>query len=129
MLFENEQKLTMEFRKTIEDIYFKNVKDKKLRTDKDIMNDYKLLGELGSGYFSNVYLVSDCEGKLYALKVIKKAKFKSKENIQKILVEKLILKALKHENILKLYKTIQSKKNLYFFLEYASKGNLLSILN
>lgn len=59
LLLENELKLTMEFRKTIEDIYFKNVKQKKLRSDEEIMSDYKLLGELGSGYFSNVYLISD----------------------------------------------------------------------
>jgi len=37
--------------------------------------------KLGSGFFSKVYLVSDHEGKLYALKVIKKRKFKTKESI------------------------------------------------
>lgn len=40
-----------------------------------ILEEYNFLGELGVGFFSKVYLVSDCQGKLFALKVIKKKKF------------------------------------------------------
>jgi len=84
---------------------------------------------LGNGYFSKVYLVSDIHQKLFAMKIIKKQSFKTKEQIQKILVEKEILKVLNHRNILKLFKTIQSKDRMYFLLEYCDKGNLLFNLN
>lgn len=106
LLQQNEQKLTQEFRKTIEAICFKNFTDKKFRTEDEILSQYNFLEVLGTGYFSKVYLVSDHEGRLFALKVIKKKLFLTKESIQKILVEKAILRALNHENILKLYKTI-----------------------
>lgn len=98
--------MTLEFWKTIEGICFKNFNDKHFRTEEDILAEYNFLELLGSGFFSKVYLVSDLEGRLFALKVIKKRKFKTKESIQKILVEKSILNSLKHENILRLYKTL-----------------------
>ena len=125
----NEIKLTEDLRKTIESICFKKNHERKLKDDDDIMQNYKIIKILGTGLFSNVYLVQDHQKDLFALKIIKKRKFVTKESIQKILVEKEILKILDHQNILKLHKTFQSKNRLYFLLEYASRGNLLRILN
>ena len=39
------------------------------------------------------------------------------------------MKILNHENILKLYKTIQSNSKLFFELEYASMGSILNVIN
>jgi serine/threonine protein kinase len=89
---------------------------------KNFEDDYKVLNMLGSGLFSKVYLVSDKKNKLFAMKVIEKSNFKAREHIQKILIEKEIMKNVKHRNVLKLYKTFQTRDNVYFILEYAAKG-------
>lgn len=39
------------------------------------------------------------------------------------------MKILNHENILKLYKTIQSNSILFFELEFAGLGSLLNVIN
>ena len=123
-----EIKLTNYLRKTIDLIHYKKSRKVKFLKDKEIIQKYKILKLLGKGLFSKVYLVK-YKTKLFAMKVIEKKRFLNKHSIQKILVEKEILKLLDNENILKLYKTLQSKKKIYFLLEYVSKGNLIHILN
>ena len=56
------------------------------------------------------------------MKVIQKKNFRTRQSIEKILVEKEIMKNLKHRNILKLYKTFQTKEEVYLIIEYAEKG-------
>ena len=85
-------------------------------------DNYETIKTLGSGLFSTVYLVKDNKDKRYAMKVIQKKNFRTRDHIQKILIEKEIMKNLNHRNILKLYKTFQTEQNIYFLMEYASKG-------
>lgn len=49
--------------------------------------------------------------------------------MNKILIEKEILRLIDHKNVLKLYKSLQTHSRIYFVLEYASMGNLLNVLN
>ena len=87
-----------------------------------VRENYKIISLLGTGLFSKVYLVKCKNNHSYAMKVIKKKKFQSKDHIEKILIEKEIMKHLNHRNILKLYKTFQTKNDFYFIIEYAEKG-------
>ncbi len=57
ILRESEIKLTKELRKTIESICFKNLNNKRLKTEEEIMKNYNVVKELGAGLFSSVYLV------------------------------------------------------------------------
>lgn len=95
----------------------------------EILSSYQVLRKIGKGLFSKVYLAVDDKGTKVALKVIKKKNFLNKENIQKIIIEKEVLRMVEHPNILKLFRTIQTNTKLVFVLEYAAKGNLINILN
>lgn len=103
--------------------------DEGAKTKSEILADYHVIKQIGSGLFSRVYLATDKHNKKCAIKMIKKKNFVTKETIQKILVEKEILRVIGHQNVLKLYKTMQTHSRLYFVLEYAEKGNLLNVLN
>lgn len=126
-VFDNEGPLTEELRRKMNSFNFN--KDIKIRTNEDIFKDYTLVKQLGSGLFSKVYLVTDAEGHKLAMKVIKKKDFQTAETIQKMIIEKEVLKLLDHQNVLKLHRTVQSESRIFFFVEYASKGNLLQLLN
>lgn len=99
------------------------------KSKSEILADYNVIRQIGSGLFSRVYLATDSNNKRCAIKMIKKKHFATRETIQKILVEKEILRLIDHENVLKLYKSMQTHSRIYFVLEYAPKGNLLTILN
>jgi len=99
------------------------------KSKNEILADYNVMRQIGSGLFSRVYYATDSQNRKCAIKMIKKKHFATKETIQKILVEKEILRLIDHQNILKLYKSMQTHSRIYFVLEYAEKGNLLNILN
>ena len=100
-----------------------------MQSKNEILKTYKVVGRLGEGCFSKVYLALDQYGMKIALKVIQKNKFSKEEEIEKIIVEKEILKMMDHRGILKLYKTMQTNTKVYLALEYAEYGNLLNLIN
>ena len=99
------------------------------KSKSEILADYNVIQQIGSGLFSRVYFAIDVHNKKCAIKMIKKKHFATKETIQKILVEKEILRIIDHDNILKLCRSMQTHSRIYFVLEYAEKGNLLNVLN
>lgn len=122
--------LTRSLKDKLDQISFDNPSDPSRMDEKEeILKSYKILRKIGKGLFSRVFLAIDQKGNLVALKTIKKKNFLTKDNIQKIIIEKEVLKLVEHPNILKLYRTIQTNSKLVFVLEYAGKGNLINILN
>lgn len=122
--------LTRSLRDKLDSISYSNQTEVSQAIEKqEILSSYKMTRKIGKGLFSKVYLAVDEKGAKVALKVIKKKNFLNKENIQKIIIEKEVLKLVEHPNILKLYRTIQTNSKLVFVLEYAAKGNLINILN
>ena len=124
--------ITNELRAKMESINFQGNKkneSNKLHSKADISKTHKLIKKIGKGLFSKVYLAIDSTGTKVGLKVIAKKNFVAKEAIEKIIIEKEILKILDHKNILKLYRTLQTTTHIYFILEYADKGNLLNLIN
>ena len=92
---------------------------------KSSIEDFTIIQELGSGSYAKVILGKHNEnGKLYAIKKINKNMLNNFEKQHEVHIEKNILAELKHPNIVKLHKTFQDKKHLYFVLEYCKNKDL-----
>lgn len=103
-----------------------------IRSDEEALSGLSLVGRIGYGLFSDVYLAKGCgwgRGEGVAVKVVRKGDFASRESVQKMIVEKEILRILRHRNILRLFGTVQSDQNLYFFLEFCPLGSLRRLLS
>ena len=99
-------------------------------TKKTSLEDFIIIKQLGSGSYAKVILAKHISnGKLYALKQINKNMLYNFEKQHEAHIEKQCLVELKHNNILKLNKTFQDKKNLYFALEYCSNKDLGNLLH
>lgn len=131
-LEDHPEDLTKKLRKQMKMISFKPAKDfnaETLASKLEIVKEYNILCQIGRGLFSQVYLAVDPSGRKVGLKVIRKKNFATKQAIEKIIIEKEVLKMIDHKNVLKLYRTMQTNSHIYFVLEYADKGNLLNIVN
>ena len=87
----------------------------------DLLNDYILLGHLGSGAFGYVQKVRHkASNQIRAMKTIKKDSQYSEKSLKEI--DNLM--KLNHPNILKLYEYYFDNKNLYIITEYCEGGEL-----
>ena len=99
-------------------------------TKKTSLEDFTIIKLLGTGSYAKVVLAKhNLNGKLYALKKINKNMLNNFAKQHEALIERECLAELKHNNILKLNKTFQDKKNLYFALEYCTNKDLGFLLN
>ena len=99
-------------------------------TKKTSLEDFTIIKLLGKGSYAKVVLSEhNLNGKFYALKMINKNMLNSLDKQHEAHIEKQCLAELRHNNILKLNKTFQDKKNLYFALEYCSNKDLGYLLN
>ena len=99
-------------------------------TKKTSLEDFTIIKLLGKGSYAKVVLSEhNLNGKFYALKMINKNMLNSLDKQHEAHIEKQCLAELRHHNILKLNKTFQDKKNLYFALEYCSNKDLGYLLN
>ena len=97
---------------------------------KSSIEDFTIIQELGSGSYAKVILGKHNEnGKLYAIKKINKNMINNFEKQHEVHIEKNILAELKHPNIVKLHKTFQDKKSLYFVLDYCKNKDLGKLMN
>ena len=99
-------------------------------TKKTSLEDFSIIKLLGTGSYAKVVLAKhNINGKLYALKKINKNMLNNFEKQHEAHIEKQCLAELQNNNILKLNKTFQDKKNLYFILEFCSNKDLGFLLN
>ena len=92
---------------------------------KTTIEDFNIIQELGSGSYAKVILATHLlNGKMYAIKKINKNMLNNFEKQHEVHIEKQILAELRHPNIIKLHKTFQDKKHLYFVLEYCKNKDL-----
>lgn len=99
-----------------------------LITNQDVYNRYQLFSKIGSGKISKSYLAVDEYGRRVALKVICKLKLPTSKFSDSILNSNQRLRNLDHQNLMKLYKIIETDTNIFIILEYAEKGNLESLM-
>ena len=97
---------------------------------KTSIEDFTIIQELGQGSYGKVILAKhNLNGKIYAVKKINKNKLSHLEKAYEVHIEKQILAELRHPNILKLHKTFQDKKHLYFALDYCKNKDLSRLIN
>jgi serine/threonine protein kinase len=96
------------------------------------VNQYILLGAIGQGAFSRVFVARDSNtGRLYALKRVHLRQLsKSSIGVRSILREIELMSRISHPNIVTLHEAILVKENqvVYLVLDYAACGNLAQII-
>ncbi len=93
--------------------------------NEDIFTKYIFDGQLGTGFFGNVKLVSPKidSNKKYACKSIDKTKLPSKK-IANLIREIETLSMVDHPNIIKYYETYNDPKYFHIIMEYCTGGEL-----
>ena len=130
---DEEQKLMTKQERDVYDIKSKIKKNliKNNRLPDSLMSWYKYGRILGKGAFGIINLcLHKLSMKLCAVKSINMCNMNSKEAIYRISVEKEVLKACRHPNIVKLYECIHDADTGYelLFMELCIGGDLLSYL-
>lgn len=94
------------------------------------IGDYTLMRTLGSGTTGKVKLAQkNTTHELVAIKIIKKANFLQKPNLEaKIHREIALMRLLDHPHILKLKDVLEGPRHLHLVLEYAENGELFDYL-
>ncbi len=71
-----------------------------------------------------------CPTKLnVAIKILDKSKIADQRDYERIDREIAILKKLRHKNIIQLYETIKSKRNIYLIMEYVDGKDLFEYIS
>lgn len=94
-------------------------------------HDYQFGTKIGEGSYSSVYLAVDLYNKkTYAIKVLSKKHIVKEDKIKYVNIEKTTLHRLgqQHPGIVQLYFTFQDELSLFFVLDFAEYGELLSII-
>jgi p70 ribosomal S6 kinase len=99
------------------------------RTGPAAPQDFELRKVLGKGGYGKVFqvrkLTGDDKGKIFAMKVLKKATIvRNSKDTAHTKAERNILEAVKHPFIVDLIYAFQTKGKLYLILEYLSGGEL-----
>ena len=93
-----------------------------------IGNYYHKYEQIGKGAYSTVYKAYHNDlSKIFAVKEINISIHK--KNIERFREEIFLMNKLNHQNILKLYETIEDDNYIYLILEYCENGDLKNFLN
>lgn len=94
------------------------------------VTDFEFGKQLGEGSYSTVVLATDkITSKKYAVKILDKRHIIKEKKVKYVNIEKHALNRLSNRmGIISLYFTFQDKDSLYFVLDYASNGELLSLI-
>ena len=88
------------------------------------VDEFNVIGELGRGGYSVVYLVKHIKtGKKYALKCAMKFK-KGRDRSDRTLQEILVLSELKHPSVIRLVGWFENEENIYLVLSYVPGRDL-----
>ena len=84
---------------------------------------------IGEGTFGKVRLgTHSLTGEKVAIKVLEKNRITDLADVERVVREIHILKLIRHPNIIQLYEIIETPKQLYFIMEYASGGELFDYI-
>lgn len=90
------------------------------------LDDFTLLKVLGKGSYGKVMLVqkSGGDGKVYAMKMLRKEHVVKRNQVEHTKTERSVLEAVNHPFIVNLHFAFQTPKKLYVVLEYCAGGEL-----
>jgi len=90
------------------------------------LDDFTLLKVLGKGSYGKVMLVqkSGGDGKVYAMKMLRKEHVVKRNQVEHTKTERSVLEAVNHPFIVNLHYAFQTKDKLYFVLDYCPGGEL-----
>jgi len=89
-----------------------------------------MISVIGKGSYGKVVLVKKKDnGKMYALKVLKKAEIVKRNQVEHTMAERRILENIRHPFVVKMDFAFQSNSKLYFVLEYCPGGELFFYLS
>lgn len=92
--------------------------------------DFKFGKQIGQGSFSTVYAVREIATDLeYALKVVDKQRVLRCGAVNSVLMEKQVLMRTNHHFIIRMHCTFHDSTRLFYLLEYARSGELLSYVH
>lgn len=88
------------------------------------MDDFTMLSVIGKGSYAKVVLVKrrDGDGRLYAMKILKKKFIEKRKQERHVMIERNILVGVDHPFIVKLHYSFQDDRKLFFVLEYCPGG-------
>ncbi|KAL4433487.1 hypothetical protein ABPG74_002884 [Tetrahymena malaccensis] len=90
---------------------------------------YILGKKLGEGTFGKVKLATHIlTGEKVAIKILEKDRIIDVSDVERVSREIHILKLLRHSNIIQLYEIIETPKQLFLIMEYASGGELFDYI-
>nr|XP_012293215.1 serine/threonine-protein kinase greatwall isoform X3 [Aotus nancymaae] len=92
------------------------------------IEEFKIVKPISRGAFGKVYL-GQKGGKLYAVKVVKKADLINKNMTHQVQAERDALALSKSPFIVHLYYSLQSANNVYLVMEYLIGGDVKSLLH
>lgn len=94
------------------------------------IKDFQLGKELGEGSYSTVVLATDIKTKKkYAIKILNKRHIIKEKKVKYVNIEKNALNRLgKRNGIIALHFTFQDSQSLYFVLDFAENGELLTLI-
>jgi len=88
-------------------------------------DDFELLNVIGKGSFGKVMQVrKKDDGKIYAMKVLRKEAIIARKQVTHTKAEKSILQKIQHPFIVQLHYAFQTKDKLYMILDYINGGEL-----
>jgi serine/threonine protein kinase len=90
------------------------------------VSDYLMMMQIGSGNFSELYMVENKETKiLYTMKTFTKARCEQLKKQEDVLMEKHVMNKLpRHDNIINYYGCARDEMFLYILYEYVNGGEL-----
>jgi len=90
---------------------------------------YVISKTIGEGTFGKVKLSTHTlTGEKVAVKILEKEKITDVNDVERVAREIHILKLIRHPNIIQLYEIIETPKQLYLIMEYASGGELFEYI-
>lgn len=107
----------------------RNSKTMKPSVKKLSISDFTVLSELGRGAYGKVVLAkSKKTNKSYAIKIIDKYFLEKLNKTHEAFIEREMLSANKHNNIIKLVSSFQNSDKLFFVLNYIKNGTLQHLI-
>ncbi|OMH85641.1 3-phosphoinositide-dependent protein kinase 1 [Zancudomyces culisetae] len=103
------------------------VKERGRETRKRTVKDFFFGRTLGEGSYSTVVEATEVETeKIYAAKILDKRHIIKEKKTKYVTIERNVLHKLRHPFIVRLHYAFQDKQSLYFILDLAANGELLS---